>query len=151
MRAGESQDVYHGKSIAYGRRHDFVVFIAAPGKVPDDEEWVGYVGRLKAWSDQHETLRLLVISHDSAPTAAQRSLFNREVASYKMRIAAMLGSKKLLPIAKVFAWFVRSIEVFGPGDFDKALQYLDNPPITDVKWLFAELGIEASTVRQKGG
>jgi hypothetical protein len=148
--AQPSEHVCIGRTISYGRRGDFIVF-SARGKAPDDEEWASYVAKLKTWSEQYEMMQLLVMSDDSAPTAAQRSLFNREVASQKMRVAAVLGSKRLLPIAKVFAWFVRSIEVFGPSDVDRALRYLGGPPASDVNWLFAQLGLSTGSVQGKGG
>ncbi len=91
---------------------------------PSDVEWEAYVRWAAALCRVHGKLKVLVLPGNHSPSSRQRSLYNSEIGADSVEIAVLIRQPGMLPIIKIFAWFIRSIKAFGRDDLPGALDYL---------------------------
>jgi hypothetical protein len=125
----------------YGCHEDLVVFVARPGPGPSNEEWHAYVRWLRRIMDDKQGMRVLVLARGKGPSAEQRSYANAELGGERVRMAVLLEDPLLLPVVKVFSWFVRSLRVFAPTEVNEALGYLGVDRSEGIDALLTELGV----------
>ncbi len=128
-----------GRTIAYGNVERLVVFVSVGTLPPADDEWVAYLRWVKTVADEHGGVEVLVLAGPKAPSASQRALITREISSDKLRMAILLSDKRILPIAKVFGWFVKNTKVLGLQQVNEGLSYLGHPMSREVESLLVSL------------
>jgi hypothetical protein len=137
----EVEGIVTSRTSRYGRHEDLVVFVARPGPGPSDEEWHAYVGWLRRVMNDTQGMRILVLARGKGPSAEQRSYANAELGGDRVRMAVLLEDPLLLPVIKVFSWFVRSLRIFAPTQVNEALGYLGVARSEGVDALLTQLGV----------
>jgi len=127
MASEASRDLL-GSTMSCRHFDDLVVVVHQEELPPSDTDWEGYVAWCKELLERHDSLKVLVVAGEKSPTAAQRSLYNREISGDRVRVAVLIAGRHVLVIVKVFAWFVRNIEAFDKDELPAALRYLGVPP-----------------------
>jgi hypothetical protein len=117
-----------------------VVFVSPPGRDIADPDWSRYVSWVRSIVDARGEVGILVAGKGRPPSSAQRSLFSREIAADRIRLAVLVSDRALLPILRVAAWLVRSARPFGPQEIEPALVFLNEPEVEAVRQAIHELG-----------
>lgn len=117
-----------------------VVFVCRPGLEIADNDWRVYVDWLKSIQAEKPQLNILTAPGGKAPSAAQRSLINRELNTENLKLAVLLTDPKLVVIVKVSSWFMRSAEPFRAHELDKALAFLGESNPAAVRTAIREMG-----------
>jgi hypothetical protein len=117
-----------------------VVLVGKPGMAFADDDWSRYVQWLKQLQQQSPRLCVLTVAAGRPPSAAQRSLVNRELKTDEVRLAVLLSDSKLVAIVKVVSWFLKSAEPFRAHEIEKALAYLGEGDPARVRTTIRELG-----------
>lgn len=126
---------------------DLAIVVHQPHLQPSDADWQAYVHWCKALLETYPALKVLVVTGEKPPTAAQRSYYNKELPGDRIRIAVLVTGRPILLIVKVFAWFVRNIDAFDSQDLTGALNYLGVAPTPAIKDTIIELrGPSAQTI-----
>jgi hypothetical protein len=139
MTATASSREFIGATLACRKLDDVVVVVHRNNLAPTDADWDGYVAWCKAQINAHGKLKVLVYSNQHAPSAKQRSAYNKEIVGDSVRVAVLLTGRHLVAIVKVFSWFIK-INAFEQNDLVGALKFLEvpsDPAITDTIAEFA--------------
>jgi hypothetical protein len=137
-----------GKTMSCRQIDDLVIVVHDPQLAPDDAEWERYVKWCSGLLTRYPALKVLVLSGDKAPSAPQRSLYNREIAGERVHIAVLMTNRAVIMIVKIFAWFVGNIRAFEKDDLAGACAYLGIKPSDEIRKALSELrGNSAGSVR----
>lgn len=117
-----------------------MVFVCKPGLDIDDDDWAQYVDWLKALQKRSPDIGILTAAGGRAPSAAQRSMLNRELQTDHIRLAVLLSNPALIPIVRVTSWFLKGAAPFGAHEVEKALAYLGETDVAGVRMAIRELG-----------
>jgi len=135
-------------------------FVFACTKEPHDEkEWQQYVEFVRTRLEAGVKPRALVVTDGAGPTSAQREQLSKVLEPHaKVSRAAVLTESRLgRGIVTALSWFVPGFRAFAPRDMDRALDYLEVPPISRkeviglVEDLQRELGVEMDLRATKAG
>jgi hypothetical protein len=114
--------------MAYRVVDRLLLVVHHPSEAPAPAEWNAYVAGARSLLEKQGKLKTLVISGAAPPNSNQRSHYSSSIPGRNARLALVIGDRKVVPIAKVFAWFMPNVRVFSPGDLLRALMYLDVDP-----------------------
>ena len=135
--AGASAREFVGRTLAVREVGELVVVVHRENFPPSDADWEGYVAWCKALLRERGTLKVLVFTNQHGPSARQRSVYNKEIASDAVRVAVLMAGRHLVAIVKVFSWFIK-INAFEKHDLAGALKYLDVEPSSAITETVAE-------------
>lgn len=101
---------------------NYMVFVHGT-LAPSPSEWSSVIDSLRAHSSL-SALKILVFTEGGAPNAAQRADLTAVLANKKLPIAVLTTSVIARAAGTALTWLNPGFRVFGPSDFDKALDYL---------------------------
>ena len=90
---------------------------------PSDSEWDAALELLRARNDMG-SVRVLVYTAGGAPNAAQRARLNHVLEKTKPPISVLTASTFARAAGTAISWFNPMFKIFGPDDFDPALDHL---------------------------
>jgi hypothetical protein len=99
---------------------------------PTNEEWDGYLSRLKG--KRASTLGLLVFTSGGAPNAVQRTKLNDWIGKDSYARAVLSDSMLVRGVITALAWFDPAIKAFSPSQLEEAYVYLKVPPAERAKF-----------------
>lgn len=119
-----------GETTMMGRRAgvDHLVLVHRPVPI-DSEEWKDFLDLAESIARSTGQVRVLVRTEDKGgPDASQRADLNERFEKLKIRVAVLTASRIARGIAMALQWLkVVDIKAVGPGEIDKALDFLETP------------------------
>jgi hypothetical protein len=119
-----------GETTMMGRRAgvDHLVLVHRPVPI-DSEEWKDFLDLAESIARSTGQVRVLVRTEDKGgPDASQRADLNERFEKLKIRVAVLTASRIARGIAMALQWFkIVDIKAVGPGEIDKALEFLETP------------------------